>query len=456
MTDSTIDAMARYAAEVDVSLAMPVREEVARRVLDALACAFMARDGAGPKAARGYAYSSPGVSESRVWGTTFQADAEKSALVNGVAVRYLDLNDAYFALEGCHPSDVIPGIIAVGETLGASGAEVAQSIAVAYEVAMAVADMGSLRANGWDHVNVTGLGACAGIGRLMGLTSEQQEHALAIQVVSHAAMRQTRQSQLSMWKGFAAADCVRHAVYVCRLVRAGVTGPAEAFEGRHGAILHLFGGAVTNHSPIDVLREMNTPRRILETHVKVWPFGYVAQSAVEAAQQVFGQLPPNAVIEDVRIETFQAGVDLMGTDEKWTPRTRETADHSLPYVVYEMLTRGVVDEESFGPTRFADPATHAFLKNHVEVLVDEEFTRRYPDEFPSRVTVHAGGRSYSHENSASLGHASRPMDSTQVKDKFLSGALQVFSDKQAAELADAALGLSDLTNIRDLTALTVA
>ena len=456
MSDSIVSTIANYATRVDGELDDAVTHEVARRTLDSLACAFLAMNGDGPKAARRYGYGHPVADGPRLWGTSFRADVQTAALVNGVAVRYLDLNDSYFSLEGCHPSDVIPGIIAVGETLGSSGQEVALSVAIAYDVAMAMSDACSMRAGGWDHVNVTGIGACAGVGRLMGLTEEQQGHAIALHVVPHAAMRQTRQAQLSMWKGFAAADSLRQAIYACSLARAGVTGPAESFEGRHGLINQMLGGELPNRSAIERLGDLPSPRRILETHIKVWPFGYVAQSAVEAAQRVREQLPDDADIESVEITTFQAGVDLMGTDEKWVPKTRETADHSLPYVVSEMLRRGRVDADSFTSVRFADPDAHAFLKDRVRVVVDEDFTNRYPNEFPTRIVVVADGVTYSEELGASLGHASRPMSDAQIREKYDEGASKVLAAEQAEQLADAALGLGGLAAVADLTELTVA
>ena len=50
----------------------------------------------------------------------------------------------------------------------------------------------------------------------------------------------------------------------------------------------------------------------------------------------------------IDIESFDAAVDIIGKDpEKWRPKTRETADHSLPYCTAVALVDGDVTLDSF-------------------------------------------------------------------------------------------------------------
>lgn len=454
MSDYLLHAIAAASDGLPRTTEAAVVHEVERRYLDSFACAFGAFRHDGPAAARRYAQATPaGDSGATVWGTDLRISAEAAALVNGAAVRFLDLNDAYFGLESLHPSDMLAGLLAVGEVHGRSGADVIDAAAVGYEVAMTLCDAVCVHCRGWDHVNILGIGAAAAVARLIGLGEERTRHAVALQVTGHSALRQTRFGTLSMWKGFAAGNAVRQAVYVCSLAAAGVEGPAEAFEGKHGFLNQLLGGEVGEPTALERFARLAEPsRRIMDSHIKWWPFGYVAQSAVEAAETLRGQVDDVARISRIEVTTFDKGVDFMCSPEKWEPTTRETADHSLPYVVGEMVRRGVVDERSFHPDSFGTEETHRFLKEKVFVSVDDDFTRRYGTEFPTRVRfVLDDGAVLEEELSNSRGHALRPVSDDELVAKFRS---QLGTTSDASEsLIDMALGMSDLPDVRRLTAL---
>lgn len=454
MTDQVRDQLATYAAEASDQLDQRAEHEIVRRYLDAFGCALRAFDHPGPIAARNYVKGHRRDDGPVVWGTQLRTHPEAAALVNGATVRYLDLNDSFFSRESLHPSDMLAGILAVGEQMGATGRDVVVASAVAYEVAMTLCDAFCVHCNGWDHVNVTGIGACAGIGRLLGLDVGQLGHALALQVTPHVAMRQTRFGDLSMWKGFAAGDAVRQAVYACSLARSGVEGPAQAFEGRYGFVNQLLDGEVPGIEALDDLDGARPPRRVLDSHIKVWPFGYVAQSAVEAASLLRDRLDDPEDVARIDVTTFAEGKEFMSSPEKWRPTTRETADHSLPYVVGEMVRRGAVDESSFEPERFGTPETHAYLQEKVFVHVDDGFSERYGPEFPVRVVITtADGTRHEQELDVSAGHAKRPLSDEELKAKFRVGADVVLGVDGATRLVETTMALGQLEDVRDLTRL---
>jgi 2-methylcitrate dehydratase len=454
VNDHLLHALAKASVGLPRTDDADVVHEVERRYLDSFACAFGAFRHDGPAAARRYAEASDvGDGGVTIWGTDHRTSPETAALVNGAAVRFLDLNDAYFGLESLHPSDMLAGLLAVGEKHGRSGADVVDAAAVGYEVAMTLCDAMCVHCRGWDHVNILGIGAAAATARLIGLGEEQTRHALALQVTGHSALRQTRFGTLSMWKGFAAGNAVRQAVYVCSLAAAGVEGPAEAFEGKHGFLNQLLGGEVGEAAALERLSQISDPaRRILDSHIKWWPFGYVAQSAVEAAETLRAQVDDIARIARIEVTTFDKGVDFMCSPEKWEPTTRETADHSLPYVVGEMVRRGVVDEQSFHPDSYGTEETHDFLKQKVFVSVDDDFTRRYGPEFPARVRlILEDGSVLEEELSNSRGHARRPVSDEDLIEKFWA---QFGSRDEASEsLVAMTLGMSSLDDVRSLTSL---
>lgn len=425
MSDWLLSALADYAVRPQPDLSDRVLDESVNRLIDSVGVAVAAFDADGPTAVRAAAAASLVPGGSKVWGSSIETTLEMAAMANCSAVRYLDYNDAYFGVaSGTHPSDIIAALVAVGESCGSTGRELLEAIAVGYEVAMCAADGLGARDRGWDHVNFTALGACCGAARLMRLSAETTAHALSIAVVSHAAMGQTREGALSMWKGLAAPDAVRHAVYACRLAQAGVRAPDEPFVGEEGFIALVNGGKMSDDSAFDRIVDGDAPTRLLETHIKAWPMGIVSQSGVDAALRVRAQILEDGpfVADDIaaiEIEAFKAAIERNGSPEKFRPMTRETADHSLPYGAAMALIDGRLDATSFALDKVQDPSMHAFLADRVNLAEDPELTARYPEAFPTRVTVHLrSGRAHTAEVEHYRGHALNPLDAEGVDDKF--------------------------------------
>ncbi|HSL65881.1 MAG TPA: hypothetical protein VK874_14610, partial [Gaiellaceae bacterium] len=170
------------------------------------------------------------------------------------------------------------------------------------------------------------------------------------------------------------------------------------------------------------LAHVGAPMAILRTHVKRWPVEYHAQSAVDAALQLHAELGPEPadVIADVEIETFRASFDILAKDrEKWDPRTRETADHSLPYITLAALMDGGVTGATFDERRFRDEATLDLLARAISVHEDVELTAGYPEGIPNRVTVMTSdGRALVREVRFPRGHGRNPMTDDELVAKF--------------------------------------
>ncbi|MDR7413861.1 MAG: MmgE/PrpD family protein, partial [Armatimonadota bacterium] len=421
MSDRFSRMLAEYAAAVEwEQLPEPTVHEVKRRVLDSLGVALAAFAEPAPKAARAYAYHWPLVGGATLWGTNFTAPVEAAALCNGVMVRYLDFNDTYLSQEPLHPSDTIAALWALAEWRDLPARDFLLSVAVAYEVGVNLCDAASLRRWGWDHVNYIGVATAAAAGRLLGLPVEAIEHAISLACVPHAAMRQTRAGELSMWKGAAAANAARHALFGALLAEAGMTGPFQPFEGEMGFFRQLLGGQGFAEQALRGLRDKRPPRRILDTYIKYWPVEYHAQSAVDAALQLRAELHDPGRIASVRIATFRAAYEIIAKDpEKWEPKTRETADHSLPYIVVVALLDGRVDRSSFSPARFTDPEVRRMLKERTELEEDPELTAGYPDGIPNRIEVRTHeGQVFTREVRYPRGHAKNPLSDAEVVNKF--------------------------------------
>ena len=440
MSDPYSRLFARYAAGVDaVSLPEATVHEVRRRILDSVGVAAAAFDADPPAAARRYAAARPGAPGATLWGTSQRADPEAAGFANGVAVRYLDFNDTYLSLEPLHPSDVIAPLLALAEARTMAPRELMAGIAVAYEIGVGLCDAGSLRAHGWDHVNYIAVGVAAGAGRMLGLDAARIEHAISIATVPHAAMRQTRAGELSMWKGAAAANASRNALTGALLAEAGMTGPFHPFDGEMGFIVQLLGGEAFRDAPLAAMREGAPPSRILDTYVKCWPVEYHAQSAVDAALQLRGDLGGSLEgVEHIHIDTFGASYQIIAKDpQKWDPKTRETADHSLQYIVVAALEDGEVTQETFDLERIRRPETLRWLQHQVSLDEDPELSAGYPDGIPNRIVVtRADGSQHVREIRHPRGHARNPMTDDELTAKYRANVAGRWTDAKAERVAE--------------------
>src|SRR5205814_2793837 len=248
---------------------------------------------------------------------------------------------------------------------------------------------------------------CAAACKLMGLDTVRTTHALGITGVCNVALRQTRSGELSMWKGCAFANAARNGVFAALLATEGLTGPAPIFEGDLG-FMKLLTGPFTL-APLGGMPGAG-PFMLSETYIKFWPAEYHSQSAIDAALQLRPEVGDVRQVQALDIHTFNAAVDIIGKDpEKWRPKTRETADHSLPYCTAVALVDGDVTEASFETARFTDPALLDLVAK-IQVHRDAVLNERYPRGIPNRLTVRlADGRTLVREVEFPRGHARNPM-----------------------------------------------
>ncbi len=413
------EEMAAYSAKLSFEdLPPPVVHEVKRRVIDSLGCALGAWHAEPCAAARKVASTFTAERGATLFGTLHRAPPDWAAFANGCLVRYLDYNDTYLSREPAHPSDNIPATLAVAEATEADGRELIIAITLAYEVQCQLCDAASLRARGWDHVTYGSFSTALAAARLLRLDPEQTRHALGIAGVAGAALRQSRVGELSHWKGCAFANAARHGVFAALLARAGLTGPAPIFEGEKG-FEKLVSGRLETH-PEDWADGRNGREfMILKTSIKFWPAEYHAQSAIEAALTLRKQFGALADIESVTVQSHDAAVDIIGSEpEKWHPGSRETADHSLPYLVAVALQDGEISATQFTPERLADPKLLDLLQR-TRVTRHPELSRLYPLAVGNIVTVKLrDGRELTERVDQPHGHARKPLSDAEVEAKF--------------------------------------
>jgi len=407
---------AAYSASlVFEDLAPEVVHEVKRRIIDSLGCAMGALDAEAEPCliARRVAGVSATIQGATLLGTRTLAPPDWAAFANGCFVRYLDFNDTYLSLEPAHPSDNIAPMLAIAESSGASGRDLIVAITLAYEIQCRLCDAGSLRARGWDHVTYVALSTALGAARLLRLDAARAEHALNIAGVQSAALRQSRAGELSHWKAATVAAAARQGVFAALLAREGMTGPSPMFEGVFGFEKLVAGQAIhLDFTQWDAAM-------ILRTSMKFWPAEYHSQSAIHAALTLRPAIGSVENIASVQIRSHAAGVEIIGNEpEKWRPENRETADHSLPYIVAAALTDGEISTRQFAPERFRDPVLLDLLER-VMVEKDDALTALYPRAAANLITVRLrDGRTLEQRCDYAPGSAAEPLSDANLAAKF--------------------------------------
>jgi 2-methylcitrate dehydratase len=413
--DRTSDAIVTFVTELTADrLRRPAVEAATARLVDSIGCAVAAIDSDPARIARRLAAGSTGPLPATAIGLESPTTAELAAFANSVMVRYLDCNDMYFTARGGggHPSDLIPAALAVGEAARSTGAEVLRSIALGYEVNGALATAVWLRERGWDQgLNVVAAAAMMA-GALLGLSRKQLGHALALAVTPNVAVRQTRVGHLSMWKGCATAGAVRNGIFAALLAREGMTGPPKPYEGSSGIWEQVTG-------PFEIRLPVTDGALVVEdVATKTRPAEYNAQGPLDLILDLRPEVRLDA-IEAIEVDTYHLTYHEIGSDPaKWVPTSRETADHSLAYLLAVALIDGKIDVDSCSPERIGDPAI-APLMQRISIRERPDLTARFPAELPNEIRVRLrDGVVVARAGSLPLGHPRNPNSRALLDAKF--------------------------------------
>ena len=390
--------------------------ETKKRFLDALGCAIGAFNESPVRSARRVAETNYTSKASTILGTRIKTSPDVATFVNGAMTRYFDFNDTYLSKEPAHPSDNIASCLAVAQMKQRSGKELILAIALAYEIQCRLSDAASIRSRGWDHVCYGLVSSALASGKLLGISTEELENAVNISLNSHIAMRQVRAGELSDWKGFSFANASKNAVFSSLLAESGITGPSPIFEGEMG-----FWKQVSGKFELDIesFGGRKGSFKLPQTYIKYFPAEYHAQTAIWAALELRKQIESQEEITSIEIETHEAGYSILGKDkEKWKPKTKETADHSLPYIVGIAFLQGNVDNRSYSSRNLTNDRVIDFL-NRISVKEDTKFTQEYPGKIANRINIMLrDGSKLSKQVDVPKGHPNNPMSAQEIEAKF--------------------------------------
>ena len=408
-------------------------DEVKKRILDSFYVAFGAMNAVPVNIERKALLPSSGKMNSTLYFTDQKAAVDVATLINGSMTRYHDFSDTYLSKEALHPSDNIPPVIAMAESLGSGGQEVIKSIEAAYEVIGALSDAVSIRDRGWDHVTYISISAAAGISSLMGHDHEKFINTLNLAINNNISLRQTRAGELSMWKGCTASNASRNSVFAALLADSGFTGPSPIFSGEMGFFRQVSG-------PLSLDFGKN---HILQTMIKNYPVEYHAMSAAQAALDLKKKIKGD--ILGIEVETFEVANKIIIKDpEKLRPKTKETADHSMPYIIAYCLTYGKPGLDAYDEKYLADSRILSLI-DRMKFSVSDRFNKLYPESLPVRIRVKTSTGEYEREITVPKGHYKDPYSWNDLLDKGTS----IMGEENARKLMDVVRTM-EKRNVREI------
>jgi len=404
--DKTSARLIKYASDFSESdLSEAATEKVTGLLFDSIVCAIVGARSAPASIMARLAQRVQSSPSATVFGYDIQTSPELAALANAMMVRTDDYNDAYFG----HPSDMIPGVLAAAEVARSSGKQVLTAVTLAYEVYGAFSRSGPYHLeSGLDYGLSMNVGVALAVGRLWNFTQAQLANAASLALVPNLPMGVARWGALSMMKGCNTAFSVRNGVFAAMLAKEGFTSAEEPYEGLFG--LQHFTGSFNLRLPLD------PQKRVVEmVYIKPIPAENNTIGVIELAPKIRAWTSVDE-IESIDIEVA-SGLDVHLADEpKYDPRTRETADHSFPYMLARGLVDGGITLDSYTPDRIADPSIRPLMRK-IRVHANEEMKRimkasavHEPEAKPARVTVRTKtGRVLIEDVMGHTGHPDRPV-----------------------------------------------
>jgi 2-methylcitrate dehydratase len=384
-----------------------------------------------------------------VIGSGSRMDPVSASLANALMIRVMDYNDIYWKQDPSHPSDIFPAALACCERAKSDGRELIIGLVLGHEFEMRFCEAAfpGIRERGWHHATLTAFVSPIVAGRALHLGWEQIQHAIGISASHHATLGAVTAGKLTMMKNTVDPMATQSGVFAALLAEKGYTGPEHVVDGKEG-LAHCFGPEWKLNLLTDGLGES---WRITQCGMKAFPTEALTHTPISAVLDLVKQhdLKPEQVAK-IQIRSLARAADILADPSKYDPRSKETADHSLPYVIAAALVDRQVTPLQFTPEKIMDPTIRAQLKK-VEVVADPEIERVFPALQRAIVSIRTtDGRELSRQLDYPKGDPRNPLTDREVEEKFEALAESVLSKAARRKVVDAAWNLEKLASVTEL------
>ena len=427
--------------------------EAKRFLLDSVGCALAAVNNEDMAAMYRFTEKLGGTPEASVIGRDFKTNAPNAALMNCLLTRALDYNDIYWEQDPSHPSDMIGAALAAAEVNGKTGRETLVAIIIAYEMELRwchAANPG-VREVGWHHATLTQFVSPLVAGKMYDLDLDQMIAAVGISGSSHFTLGGVVAGHLTNMKNTADPLAAQAGVLAALMAREGYEGPVEVLEGKEG----LF--EVLNNvewQPEWLLKGLGEEFMITQCSYKAFPTEALTHQPISAALQVCQEQDLAAEdVSQILVETTARGADILSDPSKYQPTTKETADHSLPYVIAAAVAGGNVLPDSFSDEKLKDPRIWDLL-GKIKVVADPEIDAMFPGVKRARVTITSNaGEAFTAQVDHAKGSPQNPMSDEEIISKFRANAGHILSKEQQDQVIALTWRFDELEDIGEYMGL---
>ncbi len=346
------------------------------------------------------------------FGSTTKVPPEKAIAANCSAVREWDANGTNF---GFNPAvgntrgefghnDFYPVAVAAAQIAGCDGKQTLHAMVCLDEIRGRLAEAFALRDYKIDHVVHGAIASAAVYGAMLGATVDQIESAIGTVVAHYIPFRAIRHgTQLSDSKGASAALSAEVAVTAMRRALRGFVGPADIFRNPQAIFCLFEAPEQLNSSPFDLrLCTGGDDFAVMDMHFKIGLYEHQSAGAIQGLIDVLSANPQLlddvAAFQKIRISIYQPAFGIIGDPAKRNPRTRQSADHSMLYIIATVLRKAVETRATDWETLMLLPKdydeqslfhqTTRQLMEKIEILHGgPEFDRCYPDGIPTTLEI---------------------------------------------------------------------
>jgi 2-methylcitrate dehydratase len=448
--------MSRWAAGLSYAqLSQGAVYQAKRFLLDSVGCALGGYQQHDVKIALAVLDEIAGRGLATVIGTGKRIDPVSASLANGLMIRCMDYNDIYWKQDPSHPSDIFPAALAGCERAKSDGKELIVGLVLGHEFEMRFCEAAfpGIRERGWHHATLTAFVSPLVAGRAMHLGWEQIQHAIGISASRHATLGAVTAGKLTMMKNTVDPMATQSGVLAALMAEQGYTGPEHVVDGKEG-LTQCFGPSWKLNLLTDGLGEA---WRITQCGMKAFPTEALTHTPISAVLDIVksNDLKPEQV-EKVQIRSLARAADILSDPSKYDPRSKETADHSLPYVIAAAIADRQVTPVQFEMKKIMDSTIRAQLKK-VEVVADPEIEKVFPAL--QRVIVNlttTDGRTFTKQLDYPKGDPRNPLSDAEVEEKFAALAEGVLSEGAQKKLKQAIWNLEKVGSVSKLMALMKA
>jgi len=451
--ETIIAKMARWAAGLEYKdLSKDAVYQAKRYLLDSVGCALGGYQQHDVKIALEVLDEIAGPGPATVIGTGKRIDPVSASLANALMIRCMDYNDIYWKQDPSHPSDIFSAAIAACERMESDGRELIVGFVLGHEFEMRLCEAAfpGIRERGWHHATLTAFVSPFVAGRGLHLPWEKIQHAVGISASHHCTLGAVTAGKLTMMKNTVDPMATQAGVFGALLAEKGYTGPEHVIDGKEG-LVHCFGPEWKLELLTDGLGES---WRITQCGMKFFPTEALTHAPISAVLDLVkgNDLHPDQVVK-IQIHSLARAADILSDPSKYDPHTKETADHSLPYVIAAALVDRQVTPAQFEMSKIMDPTIRAQLKK-VEVIADTEIEKVFPAL--QRVIVNitrTDGRTFTKQLDYPKGDPRNPLSDSEIEEKFAALADGVLSKPAQTKLKDAIWNLEKVSSVTKLMGL---